>query len=304
MAHEPILIATDLGETAAAVVEAGLAFAELLGGHPLLLHVDTHGHLFGEAFHAVDGEDLRRMKAAYGGQALSSMRRLVQGAGRDSHAVETVCREGKPHEVLLAAAAERAVAAVVLGKHVRAGVERLLLGRTAVRVAREAMCPVLTADVRRKWRGIARVLYAADLKDRHREAERWAARLAGAAGAHLTVLHVTELGGQMAAPYALPPSVHEGIKTALEERLEGLKQDLVAQAAAHGTGASGARARLFVAHDAAAAIAEVAREEDSHLVVLGTHGRRGLTRALLGSVAEGALQRAATHVLTVREAAG
>jgi nucleotide-binding universal stress UspA family protein len=37
------------------------------------------------------------------------------------------------------------------------------------------------------------------------------------------------------------------------------------------------------------------------MIVIGTHGRRGLTRALLGSVAEAVLRRSNSVVLTVRQ---
>jgi nucleotide-binding universal stress UspA family protein len=47
-------------------------------------------------------------------------------------------------------------------------------------------------------------------------------------------------------------------------------------------------------------IARLAGEIDADLVVLGTHGRRGLTRLLLGSVAEGVVRLAPCPVLVVR----
>ena len=45
-------------------------------------------------------------------------------------------------------------------------------------------------------------------------------------------------------------------------------------------------------------------ERDGHdLIVMGTHGRTGAKRVLLGSVAEGVVRRAICPVLTVPEAA-
>jgi nucleotide-binding universal stress UspA family protein len=49
-----------------------------------------------------------------------------------------------------------------------------------------------------------------------------------------------------------------------------------------------------------AAILNVARESDCDLIVMGTHGRRGLNRLLMGSVAEQVVRRAPCLVLTVR----
>lgn len=49
----------------------------------------------------------------------------------------------------------------------------------------------------------------------------------------------------------------------------------------------------------AAAILAIARELDADLTVLGTHGKTGLSRLLLGSVAEGVLRLADRDVLAV-----
>ena len=55
--------------------------------------------------------------------------------------------------------------------------------------------------------------------------------------------------------------------------------------------------------DPATVIAETAGEIDADLVVMGTHGRTGLTRLVMGSVAEEVLRRASCPVLTVRDVA-
>ena len=52
--------------------------------------------------------------------------------------------------------------------------------------------------------------------------------------------------------------------------------------------------------DAAKRILEVAQEIQAGLIVMGTHGRTGLGRLLLGSVAEHVLRKATCPVLTVR----
>jgi universal stress protein A len=59
--------------------------------------------------------------------------------------------------------------------------------------------------------------------------------------------------------------------------------------------------RLVTVGRAADEIARVADEQKVDLIVMGTHGRRGLSRLLLGSVAEGVLRRVACPVLFVKE---
>jgi universal stress protein A len=52
--------------------------------------------------------------------------------------------------------------------------------------------------------------------------------------------------------------------------------------------------------DARDSIVQVAKELGADLIVMGTHGRRGVTRALLGSVTEAIVRSAPCPVLTVR----
>ncbi len=66
-----------------------------------------------------------------------------------------------------------------------------------------------------------------------------------------------------------------------------------------------ADSRIAVRHrllfgDAAGAILDAAAEEKADLIVMGTHGRSGVSRLLLGSVAEHVLRHAVCPVLTVR----
>jgi universal stress protein A len=52
--------------------------------------------------------------------------------------------------------------------------------------------------------------------------------------------------------------------------------------------------------DAANEIVRLAREKGCGLIVMGTHGRRGISRLLMGSVAEQVVRRAPCPVLTVK----
>ena len=61
--------------------------------------------------------------------------------------------------------------------------------------------------------------------------------------------------------------------------------------------------RRLLAGDPADAIIRLAQTEDVDLIVMGTHGRRGLTRLLMGSVAEAIDRAAPCPVLTVKQPA-
>ncbi|MBI2492805.1 MAG: universal stress protein, partial [Candidatus Rokubacteria bacterium] len=72
---------------------------------------------------------------------------------------------------------------------------------------------------------------------------------------------------------------------------------LVAKARAAGARASGFLLDIGVTHER---IVRLARARRVDMIVMGTHGRSGLTRAILGSVASRVLASATCPVMTVR----
>ena len=123
-------------------------------------------------------------------------------------------------------------------------------------------------------------------------AEEHAIQLAAEHGAALRVLHVVNLG-------AIPPEVGaDRIADALESAGDAAIADVVERAEAAGVeDVSG-----VVEHGSPhREILDYATGHDVSLIVMGTHGRTGLDRYLLGSVAERVVRLSETPVLTVRQ---
>ena len=101
----------------------------------------------------------------------------------------------------------------------------------------------------------------------------------------------------IAAPYeiSLPPSLWESVREAARQQLEQTRKSVESR------GVKTVTAELSDLTDPARAIAAAADAHAADLVVLGTHGRRGLERAFLGSVAERALRTVDRPVLAVKE---
>ena len=59
--------------------------------------------------------------------------------------------------------------------------------------------------------------------------------------------------------------------------------------------------RRLLAGDPADAIVRIAEAEHIDLIVMGTHGRKGLSRLLMGSVAESVVREAPCPVLTIKQ---
>ncbi|MGB6986961.1 MAG: universal stress protein [Candidatus Aquilonibacter sp.] len=139
------------------------------------------------------------------------------------------------------------------------------------------------------------ILVAVDESEAAREAFELACKLALEDHAALLLLNVIDVSKLIAAsgydaPY--PEETLDIMRTAGQQLLDERK------AAAEKRGIT---ATTTVGEgDAVDEILRVANENDAGLVCIGTHGRQGLARLFIGSVAEGVLRRSEVPVLTVR----
>jgi nucleotide-binding universal stress UspA family protein len=296
------LIACDLGAAKRSAIEMGIGVADKLGYEPTLLHVDPYPALLVEGVSPIDPVDLDHMKRDYHDRAIEELRSIVRATGRDPHAVEILIREGRAAERILETARELGAEMIVIGAEVHGAFEHLIAGHTAHRIVREAACPVLSAHGGAMWEGIRRVLFATDFEETSRPASDWAARLAASFGASLALVHVSQLGSEFAAPYVFPPTGLDTLRETLARRLDAEKRALEAAVTRHSNATVQIDTHLVFAESTARAIGRTAKTDHADLVVVGTHGRKGLARALLGSVAEGVLHHAGTSVLTVHSA--
>ena len=136
---------------------------------------------------------------------------------------------------------------------------------------------------------IRTILHPTDFSERSEFAFRLACSLARDYGARLTVLHVAEPPMAVAGEGILwlPLAVDEQPP---RERLQQLRPADPKVQVEH----------RLVEGDAAAEILRVAEETKCDMIVLGTHGRTGLGRVLMGSVAEQIVRKALCSVLTVK----
>ncbi len=146
---------------------------------------------------------------------------------------------------------------------------------------------------------IVRILVPIDFSTHSERALRYATMLASRFGASLELLHVVEdpvMYGSW-GPEVFVPNIAElmqAVTTDAEKRLEGMK---VAPATA------GVKVETSVIVGRAPhRITEYARSSGVDLIVMGTHGRTGLSHVLMGSVAEGIVRHAHCPVLTMRGA--
>ena len=143
---------------------------------------------------------------------------------------------------------------------------------------------------------VTTILVPTDFSETADAALEYAAALAARLGASLHLLHV------FADPYRGAPGadLYAPVMPDLQERaLADARADLVTRLAAHQTTAHPGTCAL-VSGLTAKQIAQYANDHAIGLIVMGTHGRRGVAHLLLGSVAEHVVRIAPCPVLTVR----
>lgn len=202
-------------------------------------------------------------------------------------------------ESIVDAAATHGADLIVMSTHGRSGIGRVIYGSVADRVLRIARQPVLMipAACEQAWPTDRppRILVPLDRSELGMAALGPAVELARQVGGELILVHV------IAFPtYAYSEGyAYSAYDYDLSAEMADATRDL--EAAAEAPRAAGLTVRTKVTTGyATAEVAAIAREEDADLVVMATHGRGGLARLVLGSVATAALQRTGLPVLLVR----
>lgn len=206
---------------------------------------------------------------------------------------ECVVLAGKAGEVLSGYARVVGADLLVLAPTRRTGAAGAVLGTTASRVLRTSTVPVLVLREGLPDRAARRILLPTDLSEHSARAPPLAQGLAAALAAPeepvLLPLFVEVPDVDTDAPAVVAAQIDQA-----EVDLAVFLASIPGVAPAEGTVRVGSPAHEILA---------VARHWDAELVVLGTHGRRGLPRFFLGSVAETVLRKAPCSALVIPPAA-
>jgi nucleotide-binding universal stress UspA family protein len=214
--------------------------------------------------------------------------RTVAECGGLAERTRVLVREGEAPAVLARVAAEERADLVALG--------RLLVGSVTAEVVLESPCDVLV--VKRPCGACngryTSILVAFDRSESSKKALVRAAELAKAEGAKLTVLYVIPRYEEMV----------EFLRTdAIEGSLRAAADKVLAEARAIATAAAPGlevATRVGGGH-AADEILAAARQLGSDLVVMGTHGWTGVSKAIMGSTTSRVITHATSPVLVVKQ---
>lgn len=270
---EKLLLATDGSEYADGAVRLALEMARRCGASLTVLTVVLSNPEY---------DALAPQLAEAAGQAakrtLDAVRDQAAAVGME---VETVTRHGQePVAEILEQIEAMQADLLIMGRRGRRGLARMMVGDATGRICGTARCSVLVAP-RAAQMPRSRILVATDGSRYSDAAAHAAGRLARLCELPLTVVSAT-LPSHSEARKA---EAHEAAQRTLQAYLDDGLQ---------------AEARVEAAERPEAAIVQAAETTGADLIVVGSHGRSGLQRVLLGSVSERVIGAAQGPVLVVR----
>ncbi len=143
---------------------------------------------------------------------------------------------------------------------------------------------------------IRRIVHPSDFSTASTRAFRKAIEMAKASRAELLIVHVLNPIMPVPGDAYIPPKVYDDLAASARAWARKQLDKLLARAKK-----AGVRAKGFLLEGVAhAQIVRFARSKRADLVVMGTHGRSGLAKLVLGSVAERVIGAAPCPVVTVR----
>jgi nucleotide-binding universal stress UspA family protein len=218
---------------------------------------------------------------------------------RDGIIVETQVVSGPPAQAIVDFASANHAGVIVMSTHGRSGATRWALGSVADQVLHGTHTPLLLVRSHRQQHGtrpsFARILVPLDGSDLSLSALPLVEEVAQAFGASLILSH-SVFPPAMAYPGFEAGAVNQAIWDELMESAEKQVTDV-----AEDLNRKGFRAKPVVGFGSAVdEILRVAAEESADLIAMSTHGRSGVGRWVLGSVADAVVRRSELPVLVVR----
>jgi len=220
-----------------------------------------------------------------GEDILAKAEELAKGEGAS---IKTELLEGPVYEKLVHLAEDENYSIIIMGSRGKTRIERALVGSVTARVIGHTTKDVLVVpeDTSIKWRN---TVLATDGSKYCEDATTKAIEFAKSYGEELKILSVVDVPDEF---YAEAPKVAEEMArkaNALVNNVKKQAESCKVNASAHvGEG------------DAYKVITDFAKKENSDVIIMGSHGRTGLKKILMGSVTEKVIGHAPCPVLIAR----
>lgn len=293
MAHgkgtmKKVMVATDFSERSDRALRRATLLAKQHGAEIVLLHV-------------VDNDHPRRIVDRNQAEAESLLRTLALTISQsDGVSCSWKIKLDAPHAGILKAAEEEKPDLLVLGPYRRQLLKEVFAGTTSERAIRAVDCPVLVVN------GFpvgdyAHILLTTDVSDLSGSVLKHFSELGLGAKARNTLTYIFPTP---ALRLLISDTLHSDDRSAyLEDERRAAAAELSAFLSASGLSGTVPLLRPDLtspAHE----VLKAAKDENADLIVLAMRGRSGLSKLVLGSVAEHALRYADADVLAIPPSAG
>ncbi|MFC7130475.1 universal stress protein [Haloferax chudinovii] len=298
--YSDILIPTDGSDNVEPAIQYGLDLARRYDATVHALHVVDSSPIERKLELTALETDLETLPDTWYDAGDTATQEIATRAAEHGLDAVTEVRRGIPAREIVSYITDTGIDLICMGTRGHTGLERVLLGSVTTRIVRTVDIPVLSVKpkpmkVRSESEirdGFEDILVPTDGSKPAREAVNHALGLARTHDATLHALYVVDSG----AYSSRPGWTWDELQQVLEQNGETVVEDVQSQAAAKGVSVT-AEIAHGVPHQA---IGEYCDQHEIDLVVMGTHGRSGLSRQLIGSVTERVLRNSDEPVLTIR----
>ena len=202
--------------------------------------------------------------------------------------IQASCEQGEPHERIVDLAEAEHCDLIVMGVRGSNPTDQILMGSLTARVIGHSRTDILVVPMKGTL-GLASVLFAIDGSEFSDGAVQRAFTLHRSYGSKLFALSVADVPPHL---YGVSPAAAEGIIAKARENLVHVERQ------AHAAGVP--VEPVLREGDPAQLITDIAEKQHMELIVIGSHGRSGLGRLLMGSVTERVIGHAGCPVLVTR----
>jgi nucleotide-binding universal stress UspA family protein len=288
-----IVIGTTLTPGSEGIVRTGAAIARATGASPWLVHAFAPP-AFPSELGVVDGHWIEVQTQELNQRLMRQARQagLEELPGFSSG--QAFLALGAAHHEIVDLARRVQADLIVVGASEAGAIHRAFLGSTADRVVRKAPCPVFVVRSETAFPP-AQALIPVDLSPASANALRWGVSFLRQTGGG-TPIETTAL-------FVLNPLEVAGSLQFTESQMARFAREEMHRFVAANAPSAGAVACRVVSGYPREEILFATTEQQEDLVILGTHGRSGLERMMIGSVASQVLERAFCNVIVVPPAA-
>jgi nucleotide-binding universal stress UspA family protein len=285
---ERLLLATDSSEFSEGAIREAVKMAKRCGSKLTAISViETNPE-----FESTAPQVLEKLEKEVRGHLASVQARAKQ----DGVACEVVVHEGEDsYKYIVDEAVAQKSTMIIMGRRGKKGFRRLVMGSTTSWTIGHSPCSVLVVP-RNAQVEFKSVVVATDGSPHSAAAASEAIGIAKRNSAKLTVLAVVP------ADIAMPTDID--FATIAREKMADQEMQVAeknAKAVKEAAQKAGVDAQAFVMSGKPAdAIMEIAKDKAADLIVVGSHGRTGLDRLLMGSVAERVIILASCAVLVAK----